>query len=77
MASDPAGGAGHHVAVMPASTGKTPPVTPLAASLHSQATRAATSSGSTSNPFSRRFGGGFSATPGSGSSAPNTRSHGS
>src|SRR5581483_4952309 len=40
-------GASHHVAVMPASTGKTPPVTPLAASLHSQATRAATSSGST------------------------------
>ena len=34
-------------------------------------------SGSTSNPFSRRFGGGFSATPGSGSSSPNTRSHGS
>jgi len=34
-------------------------------------------SGSTTSPFSRRFGGGFSATPGSGSSAPNTRSHGS
>ncbi|HEY4408353.1 MAG TPA: hypothetical protein VGO87_00610 [Acidimicrobiia bacterium] len=34
-------------------------------------------SGSTDSPFSRRFGGGFSATPGSGSSSPNTRSHGS
>ena len=33
--------------------------------------------GSTTNPFSRRFGGGFSATPGSGTSSPNTRSHGS
>jgi len=30
------------------------------------------------SPFSRRFsGGGFSATPGSGSGIPNTRSHGS
>ena len=34
-------------------------------------------SGSTTSPFSRRSGGGFSATPGSGGSSPNTRSHGS
>ena len=33
--------------------------------------------GSSDNPFSRRFSGGFSATPGSGSGSPNTRSHGS
>ncbi|HZQ78585.1 MAG TPA: hypothetical protein VFE55_14720 [Acidimicrobiia bacterium] len=34
-------------------------------------------SGSTTNPFSRRFGGGFSATPGSGGGSADTRSHGS
>jgi len=34
-------------------------------------------SGSTTSPFSRRFGGGFSATPGTGSGSPTTRSHGS
>ena len=33
--------------------------------------------GSSTSPFSRRFSGGFSATPGSGGSSPDTRSHGS
>ncbi|HEV7534582.1 MAG TPA: hypothetical protein VGP90_03040 [Acidimicrobiia bacterium] len=42
-----------------------------------QGSSSGSSSGSTTNPFSRRSGGGFSAAPGSGSSSPNTRSHGS
>src|SRR4029079_17664818 len=45
---EPVGERRHQVAAIPASTGNTPPVTPLASSLHSQAMRAATSPGSTS-----------------------------